>query len=150
MSTAEKLKQARTSAGLTQRKLAALTGIAQPRIAAYETGRVSPTSQTETRLLKALRLRPSVVLDRQRADVIEVFARHGVEDVRLIGSVARGEDEPDSDIDFLVRFPSGFDLLDLVALDQGLREVLNIEVDLVSEAGVGRATAAALAEARPL
>ena len=69
----------------------------------------------------------------RRAEVLRLTARHGASDVRLFGSVARGEAGPESDVDLLVRMAPGRSLLDHVALWQDLEELLSCKVDLVSE-----------------
>ena len=53
--------------------------------------------------------------------------------MRVFGSVARGEDGPDSDIDLLVTFPSGVSLFDIGALEAGLSALLGERVDLVPD-----------------
>jgi len=52
----------------------------------------------------------------RRKEILEVAARNGALNVRVFGSVARGEERPDSDIDFLVNLESGRSLLDLARL----------------------------------
>jgi uncharacterized protein len=56
--------------------------------------------------------------------------------VRVFGSAARGEAEPDSDIDFLVDFEPGRSLLDLSRLWQDLEELLGRQVDVVEPGGL--------------
>jgi len=58
----------------------------------------------------------------------------GASRLRVFGSVARGEDTPESDVDFLVELPRGYDLVSQrMALTQGLGEILHRRVDLVPE-----------------
>jgi len=58
----------------------------------------------------------------------------GGEHIRVFGSVARGEEESDSDIDFLVRFPRGYDLFkQRIPLTEKLQQLLNRRIDLVPE-----------------
>jgi hypothetical protein len=71
-----------------------------------------------------------------RTRVLELAAQHGAENVRVFGSAARGDDRPDSDVDLLVRFERGRSLLDHVALEQDLEELLHCEVDVVPEDGM--------------
>lgn len=89
---------------------------------------------------------------RHHRDAILALARkHGAHDVRLFGSVARGDTTPASDVDFLVAFDAGRTLLDLVALQLALRDLLHREVDIVTEAGLkDRIRPRILAEAVPL
>jgi len=71
-------------------------------------------------------------------DILRIAAEHGAQDVRVFGSRARGEARPDSDQDLVVRFEAGRSLVDLVTLKLALRDLLGIEVDVVSERGLSR------------
>lgn len=62
--------------------------------------------------------------------------RHGVTNVRVFGSVARGDDEPDSDVDLLVDFPPRTSLFTILRLQDELEEMLGAKVDLVSDSGL--------------
>jgi predicted nucleotidyltransferase len=75
-------------------------------------------------------------LRRHRGEILAIAERHGAEDVRVFGSVARGEAGPDSDIDLLVRFREGTTLLDQAALIRELEAALDSRVDVVSESGL--------------
>jgi uncharacterized protein len=72
-------------------------------------------------------------LHRRRDDILGIAARHGVSSLRLFGSVARGEERPDSDIDLLVDLDSdrGFD--DYLALVEELENLLGRRVEVVIE-----------------
>lgn len=65
-----------------------------------------------------------------------IAARHKAFNVAVFGSVARGDDKPDSDIDLLVDFQPGASLVDEFRLENELREFLKIKVDLVSRGGL--------------
>jgi predicted nucleotidyltransferase len=70
----------------------------------------------------------------RHADKIRGLARkHGVVKLRVFGSFATGEANETSDLDLLVRFGPGKDLLDLVALKQDLEALLGRQVDVVEE-----------------
>ena len=56
------------------------------------------------------------LLRRHRADVLRLATKHGATDVRVFGSVARGEADGASDVDFLVRLAPGRSLFDLGGL----------------------------------
>jgi hypothetical protein len=71
-----------------------------------------------------------------RSSILQLAARHGASRVRVFGSVARGEENPDSDVDFLVDFEPGRSLLDLVGLEQDLAELLDRKVDVVVDGGL--------------
>jgi hypothetical protein len=86
-----------------------------------------------------------------RKDILAVAARNGAFDVRVFGSVARGEDRADSDVDFLVNLEKGRSLLDLARLLRELQTLLGTKVDVVTEAGLRpRIKNQVLQEARPL
>ena len=71
-----------------------------------------------------------------REQVLEVAAHHGARNVRIFGSVARGEAGPESDVDFLVEMEAGRSLFDLAGLLVDLQNLLNREVDVVTEKGL--------------
>lgn len=79
---------------------------------------------------------PSAALKAHRSDVLRLAAQHGATDVRVFGSVARGEDDSASDIDFVVRMRPGRSLFDLGALVMDLRDLLGSRVDVVTERGL--------------
>jgi hypothetical protein len=66
-----------------------------------------------------------------RGRILEIVARNRGRNVRIFGSVARGDAEPDSDVDFLVDLEEGASLLDLGGMDTELRELLGRDVDVV-------------------
>ena len=61
------------------------------------------------------------LLKSKRQEILAIAARHGVRNIRVFGSVARGEASPDSDVDILVEMESGTSLMDHVTLDAGSR-----------------------------
>ncbi len=90
-------------------------------------------------------------LQARRQEILEVAARHGARNVRLFGSVARGDDRPGSDVDLLVEMAPGRSLLDLVGLGQDLEDLLHRSVDVLTEASLHPSLRERiLAEARPL
>ncbi len=66
-------------------------------------------------------------------EIIAVAARYGASDVRIFGSVARDDATETSDVDFVVRFEPGRSLFDQGGLMMELRELLGVNVDVVSE-----------------
>jgi predicted nucleotidyltransferase len=91
------------------------------------------------------------LLQSKRQEIMQIAARHGATNVRVFGSVARGEARPDSDIDFLVNLEANRSLLDLARLLRELQTLLNRPVDVVTEAGLRpRLRPQVLREARPL
>lgn len=147
---AERVREARGRAGLSQRELAARSGVRQPNIAAIEAGRTRPTDATVAKLLAATALRPSVVLDRHRVDVQQAIERAGARNPRVIGSVARGTDTERSDVDLLVDLGDEPSIWTVAALVEELRLLLGIEVDLVDDHGSTAELERARTEAVPL
>ena len=68
-----------------------------------------------------------------RADVNRIAAAHGARNVRIFGSVVRGESTASSDLDLLVDMSEGRSLLDLIALGDDLEGALGVAVDVVTE-----------------
>jgi predicted nucleotidyltransferase len=150
LDTGPSVAEVRRRAGLTQQQLADLSGVAQPNIAAYEKGTRRPSVKMMRRLETAARPRPSLVIARNRAKIAEIARRHQARSVKVFGSVARGEDQPGSDVDLLIAFEPGTSLFELVELEQELEELLGVGVDVVSEGGLRPGHEQILREARPL
>ncbi|MFH1045200.1 MAG: nucleotidyltransferase family protein [Pseudomonadota bacterium] len=92
-----------------------------------------------------------ILLEREREKVMLAAARHLASNIRVFGSVARGDDGPDSDIDLLVDFEPHASLLDLIALKQELEQLLNRRTDVVTTDSVSPfMRQRILDEARPL
>jgi uncharacterized protein len=72
----------------------------------------------------------------KRGEVQRIARQHGARNLRVFGSVARGEAAEGSDLDLLVEMEPGRSLLDLVAIKQDLEELLGCKVDVVTEAAV--------------
>lgn len=157
-SAGEILREARLRAGLSQVGLAQRAGTTQSVISVYESGRRQPSlpvlrdlvAATGHDLLTSLARREGVDLSRpaplsgplgklvrrHRRRITELAAAHGVGDVRVFGSVARGTDGPDSDVDLLVDVTDGVGLFALGHLRGHLEELLGVRVDVVPAAGV--------------
>jgi len=87
----------------------------------------------------------------QREEILKLATKHGARRVRVFGSVVRGENRPDSDVDFLVEMEPGRTLLDLSGLVLDLQGLLGTSVDVVTEAGLRpRLRDRALSETIPL
>jgi len=72
-----------------------------------------------------------------KARLIRTLATaHGARSIELFGSAARGEEGPDSDLDFMVELEPGRSLLDLIGLGEDLQSALGRKVDAVSKAGM--------------
>jgi uncharacterized protein len=76
------------------------------------------------------------LLHRNRDEILRIAALHGAHNVRVFGSVARGEAGNESDVDFLVELEQGRSLLDRAALMLALQELLGRRVDVATERGL--------------
>ncbi|PPF60844.1 Cro/Cl family transcriptional regulator [Clavibacter michiganensis] len=146
-SVAEELRRLHRGVALPQGELAARTGVPQPNIAAYESGRRQPSAETLERLGSVLRVPWLERVRASREPILEVATRQRVSDVRVFGSVARGDATAGSDVDLLV--PSGPDAspVDLAGFMAEIAELLGIHVDVVSNRGTGQIMDRILAEA---
>jgi predicted nucleotidyltransferase len=77
-----------------------------------------------------------LIVEEKRDEINDLVRRHRGHAVALFGSVARGDDTPDSDIDFLVEFDKGSSLFDLMDLQEALENLLGVPVDVVSVGGL--------------
>ena len=90
-------------------------------------------------------------LRQKRNDILRIAARYGARNLRVFGSVARGDDLAHSDVDLLVDMDPDRSLLDIVALGQDLEELLNRRVDVLTDVSLHPALRdRILAESRPL
>jgi uncharacterized protein len=76
------------------------------------------------------------LLEEKREEILRIAERYGARNLRIFGSVARGDAGPESDVDFLVELEPGRTLFDLGGLLYELRELLGIPVDVVTEKGL--------------
>lgn len=91
------------------------------------------------------------LLGSKREEILRIAAKHGARNVRVFGSVARGEADDKSDIDLIVGFEAGRSLLDHAALWIELQDLLGCKVDVVSDRGIkARIRERVLREAVPL
>ena len=144
------LRGARQRARLSQNDLARRAGVAQSAVSAYESGRRTPTLATLERLVAATghelvlsargdgggrRGLPDTPLGRRlrqrRRAICASAARHGVRNVRVFGSVARGEEQMGSDVDLVVDVVSGTGLFELESLRRELSDIVGASVDVV-------------------
>jgi uncharacterized protein len=96
-------------------------------------------------------MRPSEALERKRDEVREAFCRYPVNNPRIFGSVARGDDAEGSDVDLLVDPLPGLTLLKLAGLEIELETLLGVQVDVVLASSLHhRIRSRVMAEARPL
>jgi predicted nucleotidyltransferase/DNA-binding XRE family transcriptional regulator len=143
------LRRARKRAGLSQAELAARADVTQSVISAYESGRRQPAVPALATLVDAagydlalgLRRQPGRLarlsgpvgrrVRRHRHDLVAAAAAHGVQNLRVFGSVARGEDRPDSDVDLLADLPPGLSLFGLGRAEADLEAIIGSRVELI-------------------
>lgn len=75
-------------------------------------------------------------LKNQREEILRIATAHGARNIRVFGSVSRGEAGPQSDVDILVKLEPGRSLLDVVAIKQDLEDLLGCQVDVVTEESI--------------
>lgn len=96
-------------------------------------------------------MRPSVILERQRAAVRDAARRYRTVNPRVFGSVLHGTDREGSDLDLLVDALPGATLFDLGGLQDELRVLLGVPVDVLTPGDLpAKFRAQVLAEARPV
>ncbi|MDQ1283070.1 MAG: uncharacterized protein QG666_860, partial [Euryarchaeota archaeon] len=76
------------------------------------------------------------LLNKKREEILKIAGKHGARNVRIFGSVARGEADSKSDVDILVEFIPGSTLLNQSAMIRELESFLKIKVDVVSDRGL--------------
>lgn len=132
--------------GWSQRKIGLALGRSQPEIARLL--KLEAEGAGDDRGPDAVPLLTLLLRDR-RDEIVETAARHGVRNVRVFGSVARGEDTAKSDVDLLVDLDPGVGMFAIGALEAELEEMLGREVDVVIARAL-RESVAATIEAIPL
>ncbi|MEN8264397.1 MAG: nucleotidyltransferase family protein [Nitrospirota bacterium] len=78
----------------------------------------------------------SSIIKNRREEVINIARKYGAKNVRVFGSMARGEESADSDLDIIVEMEHGSSLLDIIAIKQDIEELLGRKVDVVTEASI--------------
>jgi predicted nucleotidyltransferase/DNA-binding XRE family transcriptional regulator len=143
------ITNARNNSGLTQAELASRAGTSQAAIARYEADRVSPSVSTLERVLRAagedlllssvrgnqtdLSSEKAQLVRRHKVEIANLARTHGARNIRLFGSVVRGEDTAKSDIDFLVDAPKEKALSISISLQAALEDLLKCKVDVSPE-----------------
>ena len=81
-------------------------------------------------------MRPATALQQHREEIRRIVARHHAANARVFGSVLKGTDRDDSDLDLLVDALPETTLMDLGAIRLELRQLLSVEVDVLTPAGL--------------
>lgn len=150
MSSGTLIRDARRIAGLSQTELARRADVAQSVISAYENDQREPGLTMLTKLIEAsghnlvVRIEPTSAmrkglpdsllgrrLRRHRRAIIATANANGARNVRVFGSVARGDDGEHSDVDLLVDLDAEIGLVGLATLRRELGEILGVSVDVV-------------------
>lgn len=136
------VRSARARHRLSQRELADRAGVPQSTVSAVESGQRQPTVMMLERLLGAAgfrletklanAIRPSDLLGLNRERVLEVLSGYPVRQAWVFGSVARGDDRPDSDLDLLVDLATDASPVDAIGLQEELSAALGCSVDVVT------------------
>ncbi len=131
-----------SQAGMTQREIAERLGRSQPevsRLLSLAPPRFKPKSDLGRHLVA------------HRSELIDALESGGASNVRVFGSVARGDDTADSDIDLLVDIPERFGLFALGGLIHTAERVLGVNVDVVPSGNLREhVRGSALGDAVPL
>jgi hypothetical protein len=81
-------------------------------------------------------IKQAMTLDDLRArrdEILRLAEQHGASNVRVFGSVARGDARPDSDVDIVVEFPARKSIFDLVGLWLDITELIGVDVSLLTD-----------------
>jgi hypothetical protein len=151
------IKQARVNARLSQTELARRAGVSQPVVSAYEADLREPALSTLTKLVEATghHLALDLVADagrplglpdtpvgrrlrQHRQAILDLATKRGVRNVRVFGSVARGDDTANSDVDLLVDISGRVGLVALSALAREIGELIGRPVDVVPASSLKR------------
>lgn len=148
-SAADLIRDARMRAELTQVQLAARAGVTQSVISTYENGRREPSLAALQRLLLAAGFATVIDLEpladppplrervaAHREQLHGLVRRYGARNPRLFGSVARGEDGPDSDVDLMIDLPRGLGIFTLMRIQDEAEKLLGVRVDVVAANGM--------------
>lgn len=141
---ASTIRGARARAGLTQTELAAKANIAQSVVSAYESSKREPSFETLRRLVAATGFDLDMVLipatpkssrrqsvEQNRVRLQRALHEFGASNVRVFGSVARGDDGSESDIDLLVDIKPDVGLFALGKMRSEAERILGATVDIV-------------------
>lgn len=78
----------------------------------------------------------ATLLQNKRAEILKLATKHGAKNVRVFGSLVRGEARPESDLDLLIELEPDRSILDRIGLKYDLEDLLGCKVDVVTEKGL--------------
>ncbi len=144
---------------MSARALASASAVSASTVTRIERGEINPTVQMLDRLLAASGSRLSITvhpsrrpptlsdLREHRTEIVDLVSSFGGSNVRVFGSVARGEAGDGSDVDLLIDVPSGTGMFTVEAIAEALERILPWKVDLVTSGAARRRMAHVLDEA---
>lgn len=131
----ELIREARFDVGITQIELARRAGLSQSSLAQMESGKRNVSSDMLDRVLKAADYRPNLALVRSYHLIRKAAADLGLRNVRVFGSVARGEDGHDSDIDLLVTPSEKVTMFGIANFGDEVRQITGFPADVIVDNG---------------
>lgn len=146
----ELIREARLDVGITQTELARRAGLSQSSLAQMESGKRNVSSDMLERVLKAADYRPNLALVHTFHLIRKAATKRGLRNVRVFGSVARGEDGYDSDIDLLVTPGEEVTMFDIANFGEEVRQITGFPADVIVDNGTFPPHWTALEEATPV
>jgi predicted nucleotidyltransferase/DNA-binding XRE family transcriptional regulator len=153
------VRSARERAGMSARDLAAKSGVSTSTVTRIERGEINPTVTMLERLLDAsgnelvvtVQPRPDrptlTALHERRDELLDIVASFGGSNVRVFGSVARGDSGRNSDVDLLIDVPAGTGLITIEQIADALETIVPWRVDVMTSGAARRRMAHVLDEA---
>ena len=141
------VRAARQDASLTQAELAGMTGMSQSTLAQIESGRRAVSAELLERILRAADYRPSVPLARYAPAISSYAQERGLGSLRVFGSVARGTDGFESDIDLIGTPTRDLSLFELADIASFTSELTGFPTEVHVDTHVPEALRAAIDEA---
>lgn len=125
------IREARLDLGITQAELSARADLLESTIAEMESGALKMSPDMLERVLRAADYRPNLALKHHYAEIRQEAARRGLRNVRIFGSVARGDDGFDSDIDLLVTPGEGTTAFDIANFVDRVRQITGFPAEVI-------------------
>ncbi|WP_246490555.1 XRE family transcriptional regulator [Brevibacterium oceani] len=125
------IRDARLDLGITQTELAGRAELPETTIAEMESGAMSVSPDMLEHVLRAADYRPNLALKHYYAEIRQEATRRGLRNVRIFGSVARGDDGFDSDIDLLVTPGEGTNAFDIANFVDRVRQITGFPTEVI-------------------